>query len=223
MAKTYFRQLPDFDYVNRTSENLNISAYETVKNIFKRAKISDDIFSDLTFFTKYKIVGDDRPDIVANKFYDDPRLDWIVLLSNNIMNVQTEWPMTQSDYYDFLIDKYGDEETINKVHHYRCTGVTTNDGIVIVPEGLTIESDFSVTYFDASIGSSVTKTGISEEVTNLEYENNIQDAKRNIFLLKPTYLNVVFDDIEDLMRYKKGGTQYVSPTLKRGDNIRLYG
>ena len=223
MAKTYFRQLPDFDYVNRTSENHSISAYETVKNIFKRAKISDDIFSDLTFFTKYKIVGDDRPDIVANKFYDDPRLDWIVLLSNNIMNVQTEWPMTQSDYYDFLIDKYGDEETINKVHHYRCTGVTTNDGIVIVPEGLTIESDFSVTYFDASIGSSVTKTGISEEVTNLEYENDIQDAKRNIFLLKPTYLNIVFDDIEDLMRYKKGGTQYVSPTLKRGDNIRLYG
>ena len=223
MAKTYFRQLPDFDYVNRTSENRNISAYETVKNIFKRAKISDDIFSDLTFFTKYKIIGDDRPDNVANKFYDDPRLDWIVLLSNNIMNVQTEWPMTQSDYYDFLIDKYGDEETINKVHHYRCTGVTTNDGIVIVPEGLTIESDFSVTYFDASIGSSVTKTGISEEVTNLEYENDIQDAKRNIFLLKPTYLNIVFDDIEDLMRYKKGGTQYVSPTLKRGDNIRLYG
>ena len=223
MAKTYFRQLPDFDYVNRTSENHSISAYETVKNIFKRAKISDDIFSDLTFFTKYKIVGDDRPDNVANKFYDDPKLDWIVLLSNNIMNVQTEWPMTQSDYYDFLIDKYGDEATINKVHHHRCTGVNTNDGIVIVPEGLTIESDFSVTYFDASIGSSVTKTGISEEVTNLEYENDIQDAKRNIFLLKPTYLNVVFDDIEDLMRYKKGGTQYVSPTLKRGDNIRLYG
>ena len=80
-----------------------------------------------------------------------------------------------------------------------------------------------MTYFDASIGSSVTKTGISEEVTNLEYENDIQDAKRNIFLLKPTYLNIVFDDIEDLMRYKKGGTQYVSPTLKRGDNIRLYG
>jgi len=223
MAKTYFRQLPDFDYVNRTSENHSISAYETVKNIFKRAKISDDIFSDLTFFTKYKIVGDDRPDNVANKFYDDPKLDWIVLLSNNIMNVQTEWPMTQSDYYDFLIDKYGDEATINKVHHHRCTGVNTNDGIVIVPEGLTIESDFSVTYFDESLGSSVTKTGISEEVTNLEYENDIQDAKRNIFLLKPTYLNVVFDDIEDLMRYKKGGTQYVSPTLKRGDNIRLYG
>jgi len=223
MAKTYFRQLPNFDYVNRTSENHSISAYETVKNIFKRAKISDDIFSDLTFFTKYKIVGDDRPDNVANKFYDDPKLDWIVLLSNNIMNVQTEWPMTQSDYYNFLIDKYGDEATINKVHHHRCTGVNTNDGIVIVPEGLTIESDFSVTYFDESLGSSVTKTGISEEVTNLEYENDIQDAKRNIFLLKPTYLNVVFDDIEDLMRYKKGGTQYVSPTLKRGDNIRLYG
>ena len=219
---SYFSELPDFEYVSRLPD-ARISDYIKVKNLFKRGFLREDIFQNLSFFSKYQIVGDDRPDNVANKFYDDPKLDWIVLLSNNIMNVQTEWPMTQSDYYDFLIDKYGDEATINKVHHHRCTGVNTNDGIVIVPEGLTIESDFSVTYFDESLGSSVTKTGISEEVTNLEYENDIQDAKRNIFLLKPTYLNVVFDDIEDLMRYKKGGTQYVSPTLKRGDNIRLYG
>ena len=51
---------------------------------------------------------------------------------------------------------------------------------------------------------------------------DIEDAKRNIFLLKPKYLNVVRDDLEEMMTYKKGSTQYVSETLKTADNIRIY-
>ena len=86
----YFRNVPNFEYVSRTSDN-NISEYDTVKNLFKRGKLRDDIFGDLTFFTKYQIVGDDRPDNVAFEVYDDEKLDWLVLLSNNIINVQTEW------------------------------------------------------------------------------------------------------------------------------------
>ena len=61
-----------------------------------------------------------------------------------------------------------------------------------------------------------------KEVTNLDYENEIQDKKINIFLLKTEYLNVVFNDLDDIMEYKKGSTQYVSETLKRAENIRLY-
>ena len=49
-----------------------------------------------------------------------------------------------------------------------------------------------------------------------------ENAKRNIYLLKPEYLNVVFNDLDDIMPYKKGAAQYVSDTLKRGENIRLY-
>jgi len=59
-------------------------------------------------------------------------------------------------------------------------------------------------------------------ITNYEYESKLEDDKRNIFVLKPGYLNVVFNDLEEIMKYKKGSTQYVSRTLKRGDNIRLY-
>jgi hypothetical protein len=59
-------------------------------------------------------------------------------------------------------------------------------------------------------------------ITNYEYEERLENNKRNIFLLKPRYLNVVFDDLDEMMVYEKGSTQYVSETLKRGDNIRLY-
>jgi hypothetical protein len=59
-------------------------------------------------------------------------------------------------------------------------------------------------------------------VTNYEYETNLNEEKRNIFILKPRYLNIIFNDLDELMPYKRGSQQFVSENLKRGDNIRLY-
>ena len=67
---SYFRQVPNFEYVSRTADTKNISEYSPVKNLFKRGKLKEDIFNDLTLFTKYKIIGDERPDNVASKVYD---------------------------------------------------------------------------------------------------------------------------------------------------------
>ena len=102
---SYFKQVPDFDYVSRLPD-AKISDYITVKNLFRRGKLADDIFQDLTIFTQYKIKGDDRPDNVAEKIYEDPDLDWIILISNNIINIQSEWPLPQRDFDTYLLDKY---------------------------------------------------------------------------------------------------------------------
>ena len=74
MAAPYFRQVPDFEYVSRLP-NAKISDYIRVKNLFKRGKLADDIFPNLSFFTKYQIEGDDRPDNVAYKVYNDSTVD----------------------------------------------------------------------------------------------------------------------------------------------------
>ena len=63
---------------------------------------------------------------------------------------------------------------------------------------------------------------MSKAVTNYEHEVKVNDEKRRIFLIKPIYLNVVFDDLEEMMLYKKGSTQYVSESLKRAEDIRLF-
>ena len=68
----------------------------------------------------------------------------------------------------------------------------------------------------------VTVNPVSKAVTNYQYEEELNNQKRRIFLLKPEYLNVVYDDLEEMMEYKEGSTQYVSESLKRADNIRLY-
>ena len=219
----YFKKVPNFDYVSRLPD-AKISDYITVKNLFKRGKLADDIFQDLTVFTKYEIRGNDRPDNVANKVYDDPDLDWVVLLSNNIINIQSEWPLPQRDFDRYLLDKYETYEKLNDVHHYETLECKNIAGAVIVPKGLWVESDYSVTYYDWYARVEITKSSsdIVVSITNYEYEDNLENEKRNIYLLKPAYLNVVKDDLKELMQYKKGSTQYLDKTLKIAENIRLY-
>ena len=218
----YFRNIPDFEYVSRNADTKQISEYQKVKNLFRRGKLKNDIFNDLTYFTKYQIVGDDRPDNVAFDVYDDETLDWIILLSNNIINIQTEWPLDHQSFYNFLIDKYGSEEQIHAVHHYETTQVRDTNRTIIVPKGLKVPQNYSIEFYDTNLESYTTASNITTEITNYAYENKIQDNKRNIYILKKEYLNVILNDMEESMLYKEGSTQYLSETLVRGENIRLY-
>ena len=219
----YFKQVPDFEYVSRLPD-AKISDYIAVKNLFKNAELRPDIFQDLSTFQKYQIKGDDRPDNVAEDFYQDSSLDWLVLTCNNIINVQTEWPMSQRDFDRFLLDKYGTYANLESTHHHETLEVKNSKGVVMLEKGLEVESDFSFSYYDWWLKEqkTVATANLVTEVTNYQYEEKIEDAKRNIFLLKVRYLNLVTDDLEDVMTYKKGSTQYVDETLKRADNIRLY-
>ena len=219
---SYFQRVPDFNYVSRLPDS-KIGDYVRVKNLFKKGKLREDIFQNVAFFEKYKIVGDDRPDNVAFEVYNDSSLDWLVLLSNNVLNVQSEWPLPQTDFDRFVLDKYGDYDTLyNGIHHYETTEVKNSQGVTIIPAGLQVDSSYSVSYYDFFTDLQVTTGNLAIPVTNYEYEEKVENDKRNIFILKPRYLNIVFDDMEEIMQYKKGSSQFVSESLKNGDNIKLY-
>jgi hypothetical protein len=218
----YFRLVPELEYVSRLP-GAKIGDYIKVKNLFKKGEIRKDIFQNLAFFEKYKIVGDDRPDNVAFEVYEDSKLDWIVLLSNNVLNIQSEWPLPQTDFDRFVLDKYGDYNTLyNGIHHYETEEVKNSQSVTIVPAGLQVDSSYSVSYYDYLTGEQITTGNISVPVTNYEYEEKVENDKRNIFLLKKNYVGIVLNDMEGIMEYKEGSSQYVSETLKRADNILLY-
>jgi len=223
MTKPYFRQVPNFDYVSRLQDGQSIDDYVEVKNLFKRAKIREDIIGELAYFTKYSIIGDERPDNVAYKFYNDSTLDWVVLLANNIQNIQTEWPLSQESFDTVMLEKYGSYENLySTIHHYESREIKNSLGIVIIPAGLRVSANYSITYWDAGMGAETIVSDIAVPITNYDYELRIENDKRNIFVLKPDYLNIVFNDLDSIMPYKQGSTQYVSKTLKRGENIRLF-
>ena len=222
MANPYFRNIPEFAYVNRDDPK-STNEYSLVKNFFKRAKLRDDIFENIAFFEKFIIKGDDRPDNVAFQVYGDPTLDWVVLMSNNIVNVQSEWPLSNENFYEYLIDKYENETKLySGIHHYEANEVKTSNGRIIIESGTRVSVGQSVSFYDKGKNDQVTITDIALPVTNFTYEQNLNNKKREIFLLKKIYLNIVFDDLEQIMSYKEGSTQYVSETLVQGDNIRLF-
>ena len=223
MANPYFRNLPDLLYVNRNENQRENENYSVVKNFFKKAKLRNDIFENVAFFDKFIVKGDDRPDNVADTVYGDSTLDWVVLLSNNIINIQSEWPLSQADFNTYLNEKYDSEEQLYAgIHHYEANEVKTSDNKIIIKLGTRVGIGQSVSYFDDGLQQQVTVTDIALPVTNYIHEQNINDKKREIFLLKPIYLNLVFDDMENIMSYKKGSTQFVDETLVKGDDIRLY-
>ena len=219
----YFNLVPDFEYVSRLPD-AKISDYITVKNLFRRVILREDIFSNLTFFTKYSIKGDDRPDNVANRIYADSTLDWLILLANNITHIPSEWPMTQNDLDRFLLKKYDNDydKLYNGVHHHETIEVKNSNDVTIVPAGLEVSSDFTQTYYDFFIGGMTTSNNITRPVTNYQYEEKVENKKRQIYILKTEYISVVLDDVEDIMPYKKGSTEFISKSVKRAENIRLY-
>ena len=218
----YFSYLPNFEYVNRIPSEQNISSYTEVKNLFKRVRLNDKLFQDLTNFTKYQIVGDERPDNVANKIYNNPNYDWIILLSNNIINIQDEWPMTNRTFELFMNKKYGVTNYTN-IHHYESIEVKdSSNNYTVLKKGLEVPSDYSITCYDGALGRMSTVTNTNVGVSNYEYESRIQDDKRSIFLLRSDLIQTVIRDIKSLMEYKDGSTQFVNRSLVKADNINLF-
>lgn len=88
---SYFRELPNLQILNRTKNEVSNDETLVIKNFFKRAKLREDIGAVTSAFEYYLITEDERPEQVAQRVYGDPELDWVVLLTNNIINIQDEW------------------------------------------------------------------------------------------------------------------------------------
>ena len=212
----YFRQLPNLDYPSLKNDRTSAYDYQVVKNIFKRAIIRDDIFDEATAFTKYSVVGDERPDQVAAGFYNDSTLDWVVLTTNNIVHVRDEWPMGNQDFLTYLNEKYTAEELSN-IHHYETKLIRDSSGKLIQPAGLTVPAGHSISFLDNGV---LREESSLTSFTFLEHETDVNDNKRNINILRPEYLNFFLESFEEIMEYKPS-KQFVTDSLKKTENPRL--
>ena len=212
----YFRQLPNLDYPSLKNDRTSAYDYQVVKNIFKRAIIRDDIFDEATAFTKYSVIGDERPDQIAAGFYNDSTLDWVVLTTNNIVHVRDEWPMGNQDFLTYLNEKYTAEELSN-IHHYETKLIRDSSGKLIQPVGLTVPSNHSISFLDNGV---LREESSLTSFTFLEHETNVNDNKRNINILRTEYLNFFLESFEEIMEYKPS-KQFVTDSLKKTENPRL--
>ena len=216
----YFRELPNISFLSRLPNASTNEDYITVKNLFKRAKIRTDINNAITAFDYYQILDNQRPEVVASSLYGDPELDWVILITNNITNVRDQWPLNNNDLYNYMIDKYGSEEALSSIHHYETIEVKDEYDRLVVPSGLQVDSNFTVTY--TKFNNTVSTVSPVKQVTNYEYETNINEEKRKIRVLKPAYLSVVITDLRNIMKYDQS-SQYLNQTTKQSYNPNLTG
>ena len=220
----YFRKLPNLDYPTLLKTKQSNTDYVETKNLFRRVKIREDLFSNFVVFDQYKIVGDERPDNVAEKVYGDDNLDWVILMSNNIIDVKNEWPMTQNDLNTYINEKYTQKE-LSYIHHYETIEFRDRNNQLLVPAGKIVDESFTIEYYLGESGlrnNGQLKTASPiRSVNNYENEVEINDKKRNINVVKEDVLGLFLKDFNRIMKYDKS-SQYVNRKLKKTENIRIH-
>lgn len=139
----YFNELPNIDYISPFSDRTSNSDYITSKNIFSRAKVRNGILKNLTGFKPYYIKDGERPDTIAEKIYGDSELDWVILTTNNITNLNEQWPLENNTLYKYLLDKYGSEENLRGIHHYETVEVKDQYNRLVLSGGLEVDYGFA--------------------------------------------------------------------------------
>jgi hypothetical protein len=211
---SYFRELPNLEYQSFLSSSRGSDEYLLVKNIFRRVKLRDDLQNVFTIFNKYQIQEGARPDTVAEELYGSSQYDWVVLIGANIINVRNEWPLSDRDIYRYSEQLYGND--LNAVHHYETKEIKDSRGRLILPAGKIVDSSFTIPNPNIPVQTLNPVVGIS----NYEYEVRKNNKKRDIYVLKPSYLQQVINDTRKAMTYDKS-SQYVNDKLIRTENTRV--
>ena len=211
----YFRELPELQYQSFLKDRLSTEDYIVVKNFFRRIKLRDDLQSIFTLFNKYVILDGERPDTLAEKFFGDSSLDWVVMISAGIINVYDEWPLSNHDLYNFVVDKYG-VENVSGIHHYETELVVNSSNRLILKSGLIVDADFTIPDPD---DYSLTLNPVNG-ITNLEYETLKNDKKREIYVLKSNFLEDFIENTRSLMRYQKS-SEYINNRLIKTENTKV--
>ena len=211
---SYFRELPNINYVSLLKDKSKNNERLIVKNIFKRAKLRSDVDQAITAFEYYEITENMRPDVVAQNIYGDPELDWIILVTNNITNIRDQWPLSNNDLHNYMVEKYGVTGLTN-VHHYETTEMKDDEGRKLLDAGLQVDSNFTFKVGDK------TYTPV-QQITNQQYEVDKNEEKRRIKILKSEFVSMFITDFRNTMKYSKS-SQYVNKGLKESYNPNTTG
>ena len=177
----YFKQFPTIPY-----DSTGTGEFKDVKNLLRRVAVRQKVKTNTLFYDTYDVKQGETPESIADKLYDNPEFHWVVLLVNDIIDRYHQWPMSYSQFLQFVNDKYSNP---NGVHHYeiaQSSGDTTKTIEVYANSALySGDTDF---YNTATI------------ITNIEYEDNRQDELRKIRLLDPRFLTQFVEEYENLMK-----------------------
>lgn len=212
----YFSILPDIQYDNKPIKYpFSESDYTIAKNFFRRFVIADQLFDYAVFFEKYIISDRDRLDLLAEKFYKSPFYDWIIILTNNMVNGVFDWPLKEEELYKVIQREYNGNEL--GIHHYETKEIRNSKGQIVLKEGLVVDENFSFTYSNNTQPIqqiTVSGTNVKRAVSNIDYVKNENEKKREIYILKSTYVEAFTNEFRKSNLYARS-SDYLQSNLKK--------
>jgi len=185
----HFEYYPKIQY----SDNLAV-------NIMVRGKIRDAVLKNSALYYKYTISDDMTAEIISHKYYDDPNKVWAIYYANNILDPVRDWPMTETQFQKFIIEKYGSiKKSATKfnadgsicwdsIHHFKLKDSDTKLEYVI-------DKQTFIQPYDTPSG---TIPDQAYPVTFYEHELFLNNEKRNIIILDKKHLNQIVSEIRNL-------------------------
>lgn len=162
MPEFFFKHFPTIDYDPTGDKNT-----KSIRDILIRVKIKDAVRGTKAIFSKYDVKEGQRPEDVAYEEYGDTGLHWIILMMNEMTDPYYDWPMSLRDLESYVASKYTD---VNAIHHYEIAQSSGDTNTKI-----RVEAD--------TVGAAA--------ITNYEYEETVNDQKKQIRLLDPGYINQI--------------------------------
>lgn len=183
----YFSPFKRVDY-DISKDNKPVSSV----NLLTRFKIADKILKSKAVYYNYNVKEGERADVIAFKYYGDFTLDWLIFLTNNIVDPLYDWPLDTPSLERFIIKKYGSLRAANEgIHHYEHIiqqHEVLYDGTIVPEKSIIIDQ----TTYD-SLGGQDTRI-----ITNYNYEVDKNDKKRLIKLLDEEYVTSVIDKVSEI-------------------------
>lgn len=215
----YFNLLPNIQYDTKPiSYPFSESDFVVAKNLFRRFKVSDQYYSNAVYFKKYQVADFEQPWMVANYFYGNPRFDWVILLTNNIINPIFDWPQDSYQLRKRLEASYVDPYA--EIKQYEVVDADTQirlHGKVIMEPGTVVAERFqnkTIKFYKEGTIQSVSANTIVTSITVFEYEDRINNDKREISILKPAYLDSFKDEFRKANKYADS-TDTISARVKK--------
>ena len=236
----YFRELPNIYYQSPYPSKKSSGDYIAITNIFRRTKIFESLQNNIFVFNKYIINDNQRPDMVAEEMYGNPNLDFVVVISAGITNLNHQWPLQDYQVYDDSLARYGSEIKMNEIHHYETYEIRDSQNRQILPPNLIVDKDFKIDGSALRFGGNrftvINQTGniqltdkneytvitdnIAAPVTNFEHEISINDKNREIDVLREDFVLDFVAEFKNTVRYARN-SRYISDNLVRTENTNI--
>lgn len=173
----YFSKFPKVAYDITGTTQFNLAT-----DIIHRAKFREVVKKATLIWYPYTVKDGETPEIIAHKLYGSSQYHWLVLFANDIFLIWQDWPLSYSQFIDHLTKKYGDPDTAMATHHHY------EDA-----DGNWIDQDT----YAATVGEG------SHDIDAYVYEDQVNEAKRDIRLIDAKYVNVIEEELDKILKPTK--------------------